>query len=82
MKPEESIADLKKEFAKRFSHATLTITIRIVKGKKCYYFKTVGAYKVDSGRLLECYFDPLDRYREDYNTLTYYYRAENEDDSR
>lgn len=75
MKTEDSIEHLKKSFAKSFSHATLTITTRTVKGKKHYYLKTVGAYKVDSGRLLELYFDPLERYREDWPTLTYHYRT-------
>jgi len=76
MNMEEHIAHLKKTFAERFSHATLTITHRTVKGKKRYYFKTVGAYKVDSGRLIECYFETAYRYREDLPTLTYHYRTE------
>ena len=76
MNMEEHIAHLKKTFAERFSHATLTITSRTVKGKKRYYFKTVGCYKVDSGRLIECYFETAYRYREDLPTLTYHYRTE------
>lgn len=76
MNNEESIAFLKEDFSKRFSHATLTVTHRKVKGKTRYYFKTVGAYKVESGRLIECHFETAYRYREDYSTLTYHYRTE------
>ncbi len=72
----ELIEHLKKVFAERFPYATLTVTHRKVKGKTRYYFKTVGAYKVDSGRLIECYFETAYRYREDYSTLTYHYKTE------
>lgn len=76
MTNKELIEDLKKVFAERFSHATLTVTHRKVKGKTRYYFKTVGVYKVESGRLIECYFPTVYRYKEDYSTLTYHYRTE------
>ena len=76
MNIEEDIEHLKKTFAERFSHATLTITSRKVNGKTRYYFKTVGAYKVESGRLIECYFETAYRYREDLKTLTYHYKTD------
>jgi len=73
---EEATAYLHKEFARRFSHATLTITSRTIKGKKRYYFKTVGAYKVESGNLIQCIFETAYRYKEDYSTLTYHYKTD------
>ncbi len=76
MNTEDSIAHLKMMFAERFAYATLTITHRKVKGKTQYYFKTVGAYKVDSGRFIQCYFETAYRYKEDFLTLTYHYRTE------
>lgn len=76
MTTEDSIVHLKESFAENFSHATLTVTSRTYNGKKRYYFKTVGAYKVDSGRLIECYFETIYRYRQDLPTLTYHYRTE------
>lgn len=76
MSVEEDIAYLKKIFAERFPYATLTITNRTVKGKKRYYFKTKGVYKVDSGRLIECFFESAYRYKQDLLTLTYYYKTD------
>lgn len=75
MNREEDICYLKKIFAERFSYATLTVTTRKVKGKTKMYFKTVGAYKVESGRLIECVFPTAYRYKENYSTLTYHYRT-------
>ena len=76
MNYEELITHLKKTFVERFPYATLSVSNRTVKGKKRYYFKTVGAYKVESGRLIECHFETAYRYKEDYSTLTYHYRTE------
>jgi hypothetical protein len=77
MSVEEDIVYLKKVFADRFPYATLTVTKRTVKGKLRYYFKTKGAYKVDSGRLIECCIDlPIHRYKQDLSTLTYHYKTD------
>lgn len=76
MNMEEEISHLKKTFAEKYSHATLKITCRKVKGKTRYYFKTVGAYKVESGRLIQCYFETAERYKEDLPTLTYHYKTD------
>lgn len=74
---EGDIEHLKKTFAERFPHATLTVTRRKVKGETRYYFKTKGCHKVESGRLIECCFHmPLHRYREDLPTLTYHYKTD------
>ena len=75
MNYEETVCRLKEEFARRFSHAEITISSRMVNGKKRVYVKTVGAYKVESGRLIECHFEDIERVYEDYNTLTYKYRG-------
>jgi len=75
MDDEENISHLREKFAESFPYATLTITSRTVNGKKRYYFKTVGAYKVDSGRFIECYFEDLERYKQDLPTLTYHYKT-------
>ena len=72
----ETTAYLHKEFARRFPHATLTITSRTIKGKKRYYFKTVGVYKVESGSLIELFFETAYRYKQDLPTLTYHYKTE------
>jgi len=76
MSVEEDIGYLKKVFAERFPYATLTVTSRPVKGKMRYYFKTKGAYKVDSGRLIECFFETAYRYKQDLSTLIYHYKTD------
>jgi len=76
MSYEEDVSGLEKVFAERFSHAQITITSRMVKGKKRVYVKTVGAYKVSSGRLIECFFNDIERVSGDYSTLTYKYKGE------
>lgn len=75
MKHKETIRDLKKMFAEQFSYAELIIHTRKAKGKTFIYFKTIGAYKVDSHRLIEHYFDDVERVSEDLKTLTYKYRG-------
>ena len=75
MKREEDICFLKQTFAERFSYATLTITTRKVKGTTFIYLKTVGCYKVDSRRLIECIIGDVEGVSEDLNTLTYKYKA-------
>lgn len=72
----EDISYLKEKFAERFPYAKLTVTRRTVKGKTCYYFKTVGAYKVESGRFIQLVFENAERYREDLSTLTYHYKTD------
>lgn len=76
MDVEKEIVHLKETFAKRFPYATLTITSRKIKGKTRLYFKTVGAYKIDSGNLIECYFETAYRYKQDWPNLTYYYKTD------
>jgi hypothetical protein len=72
----ERLADLKDGFAERFPYAKLTITRRNINGKTRYYFKTKGAYKVESGHFIELYFETAYRYKEDLSTLTYHYKTD------
>jgi hypothetical protein len=76
MSYEDEVRDLKAEFAKRYPHATIKVTSRTIKGKKFVYIKTVGMYKVESGRTIECFFEDIERVYEDYSTLTYKYKGE------
>lgn len=76
MSYEENVSGLEKEFARRFSHAQIIITSRTIKGTKRIYIKTVGAYKVESGRLVEIFFPSVYRWYGDYSTLTYKYKGE------
>lgn len=73
---EDTVRHLEAEFMRRFSHAEITVTSRTIKGKKFVYVKTVGMYKVESGRLIECFFENIERVYEDYSTLTYKYKGE------
>ena len=75
MKREEDICYLKKVFAERFSYATLTITTRKVKRTTYVYLQTVGCYKVDSRRLIECIIGDVEGVSGDLKTLTYKYKA-------
>jgi len=76
MNDTELIDHLKERFDERYPYATLTVTSRKIKGKVQHYFKTENAYKVESGRLIQCYFLTAYRYKEDFPTLTYHYRTE------
>ncbi len=74
MKTSDKLSQLKEQFAKQYPYAKLKITRRKYKGKKHLYFTTVGCYKVESGRLIACYFPKIELIRADYAKLTYVYR--------
>ena len=76
MSYEETVRYLESEFMRRFPHATIKVTSRTLKGKKYVYIKTVGMYKVESGRMIECFFENIERVYEDYSTLTYKYKGD------
>jgi len=76
MNEEETIRYLKEIWARKYPYATLTVTHRTVKGKKRLYFKTKGAYKIESGRLIESLFPTVYRYKDDYINLTYHYKTD------
>lgn len=75
MKREEDVCYLKKVFAERFPHATLTIRTRKIKKTTYIYLKTVGCYKVESRQLIECTIGDIEYVSEDYSTLTYKYKG-------
>lgn len=76
MSYEEDVGRLEQEFALRFFRAQITIRSRTIKGTKRIYVTTVGAYKVESGRLIELFFPSVYLYSSDYSTLTYKYKGE------
>ena len=76
MSYEETVRHLETEFVRRFPHATISVASRTLKGKKYVYVKTVGMYKIESGRLIECFFENIERVHDDYGTLTYKYKGE------
>ena len=76
MKHKETIRDLKEIFTEQYSYAELIIHTRKSKGKTFIYFKTIGAHKVDSRRLIECFFADIELMTADLKTLTYKYRGE------
>ena len=65
---------LKEDFAKQYPYGKLIIQRRKYNGRRHLYFKTVGCYKVESGRLISLYFPRIELISADYAKLTYVYR--------
>ena len=78
MNEKDLICALTEQWAVEYSYASLKFFHRKYKGVNTLYITTKGAYKVESGRLISYYFYSTDRIKEDYSTLTYTYRIENE----
>ena len=81
MTEKDAIRELEKQWAVAYWYASLKFFHRKYKGVNTLYITTKGAYKVESGRLISYYFSNIYRIKEDYSTLTYTYRCDDETQS-